>query len=132
MPIYDVRNGLSYAERRNAARIRLTAPVEVHLPSGMRRGKMRDLSEIGAMVVIDIPPTEGATVMLRWSTPDDRWHEVYGWVMWSDAKGCGLKFARGISAALVLETSGQDSADNTAPAADHANIPLGRKRSRLA
>ncbi len=126
MSFFKAEDGSLHVERRSNARFRLATPVELHLPSGTRQGQLSDLSEGGAKISIDNPPSKGATVKLCWAN-----QEEFCRVIWTGEKSCGVKFERAISSAIVLETMGQDEDLQAGPVADRSNIPLGRKRRRL-
>lgn len=109
------------AERRESPRTRLRAPVEVHLPAGVRRGVIIDISRSGLQVEIDNPPAVGAPTLIKW---DDQ--EAMGQVVWSKVNSCGIRFARPLGEDEV-ETAA--AALRTKPAASVTNIQSGQRRS---
>jgi hypothetical protein len=125
MHLYQAEHGEIGLNRRIASRFRIEIPVQVRTPSGIRRGKLSDISAGGARIMLDNPPSQGATVLLAWAN-----HEVFCKVMWVTDVSCGLKFERAIPQAVVLATIGQDEADVAGPSVNHSNIPMGQKRVR--
>jgi len=112
-------------ERRIATRSRVNCPVQLQLPSGQRAGCMWDLSERGARVQVDKPPSVGASVRLEWMC-----YDMMCQVVWATQDMCGLLFEKAISPVHVLEAQ-QYREEFSGPVAEVSNIPLGRKRARL-
>lgn len=125
MPIFHADSSGFALDRRISARFRIAIPVQVQMPSGTRYGQLCDISEGGAKILLDKPPSKGATVLLAWAT-----HEEFCKVMWVTMETCGVQFERPISRAVVLATTGQDEGSPAEPVANHSNIPMGQKRTR--
>jgi hypothetical protein len=125
MHLYQAERGEIGVNRRISSRFRIEIPVQVRLPSGIKHGKLSDISEGGAKIMLQSPPAQGATVLLAWSE-----YEVFCKVMWVTDTSCGLKFERAIPQAVVLATIGQDNLDPMGPSANRNNIPMGQKRVR--
>jgi hypothetical protein len=114
------------AERRSSTRSRVNCPIQLQLPSGRRTGSMVDLSERGARVEVDNPPGVGASVLLEWMC-----YDALCKVIWATDKACGLMFDKPISPQRVFEAQ-QHREEFSGPVAEVSNIPLGRRRSRIA
>jgi PilZ domain len=125
MPIFHGEHAGFGRNRRTNARFRIEVPVQLRMPSGTKHGKLCDLSESGAKIMLDSPPPKGAPVLLAWDT-----HEVFCTTIWVAEDSCGLQFERPIARAIVLETTGQDEGAHSGPVANRSNIPMGQKRLR--
>ena len=112
---------IAVAERREFPRSALSAPVEVHIPSGVRRGVIIDLSRSGIGVEIKSPPAAGTPALVRWED-----HEAMGQVVWERANSCGIRFDRPLAETLVIETV---TGERRGPAASVSNIQTGQRRS---
>jgi len=112
-------------DRRVSTRSRVSCPVKLKLPSGQRNGCMIDLSERGARVEVDNPPSVGASVLMEWLC-----YDALCKVIWATGDACGLMFDKPLSMARVNEVE-QYREEFSGPIAEVSNIPLGRRRSRI-
>jgi hypothetical protein len=111
------------AERRGAARSRVAGEARLQTPGGDWKGLLWDLSETGARVQVQNPPSAGATALLKWES-----NEWFCKVVWTIGEMCGVVFERPIAAALVRNAP----TERTGPRPSLSNIPLGQRRSRPA
>ena len=109
------------AERRGAARSRVAGEARLQTPGGDWQGLLWDLSESGARIQVENPPSVGATALLKWEA-----NEWMCKVVWTIGDMCGVAFERKIAVAAVRSAP----AERTGPRASLDNIPLGQRRSR--
>jgi PilZ domain len=126
---YRISTMAEHHERRTSPRIRLDVQAQIRLTTGSRPAQLVDLSQSGARLDLANPPAQGSIVLLAWHG-----QEHFCKVMWTAEGACGVQFERLLPLPIVLATTGQDLGVAPAPApsvANHANIPLGRKRARI-
>ena len=122
--------GLSWArqntapkERRRSERYPIDRAASFRTISGVRQGRLENISEDGAKLVIAQPPKEGISGMLGIDG-----QEYFCAVIWVNTDACGLEFERSLPLKTILDLTGAE--DNSgAHIARTGNIPLGRKRS---
>ncbi len=125
MPFPRAAAAVQPVERRMAARARADCPVRLQTAGGDRHGRLWDLSETGAQVLVDDPPAENSIALLKWNDV-----EVFCRIVWSANDMCGVMFEKPISRQTVAETVGEPAVDQ-GPAATVSNIPIGQRRSRI-
>ena len=114
-------------ERRTVGRARTDCPARLQTPGAAWYGRLWDLSETGACVLVDNPPAKGVMCLIGWQS-----NELFCRVVWSAADMCGVQFERPIPASVVMETLGEpEHEEANGPAASVGNIPAGRRRGRL-
>ena len=81
-------------DRRALPRQRVQLPASLLMASGMRAGQLLDLSQAGARIESDDPPSPGCGVLLEWTLWDGSRLEAYCRVAWSRDGLCGLEFEK--------------------------------------
>ena len=114
---------LAPKERREFSRSPLSAPVAVHIPSGVRLGMIVDLSRSGIGIQMDAPPPAGSPALVEWHD-----QEAMGQVAWARGTVCGIRFDRPLSERIVEEAV-VDA--RKGPVALVGNIPTGTRRQAL-
>lgn len=111
-------------ERRDFLEADASVPAEVHIPTGVRRGELSNLSRFGAELRVASPPAAGSPALVKWAD-----QEVMGQIVWSRADCCGVRFDRLLSVAAVESSAAAAvAAPRTAPSASLGKIPLGARR----
>lgn len=114
---------LPVTDRRDHPRTSCVVPVEVHIPSGIRRGVILDLSSSGIRIEMDSAPAVGTPALVKWDG-----QEVMGQIIWEKGGSCGMRFDRPLPDGLVEEVK-MISTRRTGAAASVSNIQTGRRRS---
>lgn len=113
-------------ERRSGPRARVDCAATFIMPSGDVSGRLFDISEYGARVFCDNPPSKGMAAILEWPHG-----EAYCHVTWSKPGMCGLQFDRPLAADTLAETIEQSPAGpRLVHAAAEGSTPLGAARPR--
>ena len=121
------RTGTALAsDRRKVNRVVVDCDAIFESHSRQRSGRLADLSESGARFDGPDLPSVGTSGLLRWHD-----QEHFAQVIWVENGGCGLQFERVIAASTVARTAEVVEVE-VGPVAKFGNIPLGRKRSRIA
>lgn len=113
-------------DRRLLHRARVDCQARLVRSSGDLYGCLRDLSEGGAQLRLDVPLAEGAAGILQWHG-----FEADCRVVWSQGDICGLVFEKPVARSVVEETLHLSPRD-AGPAADLDKIPLAPKGARRA
>ena len=79
-----------------------------------RRCQVRDLSEGGALLVVDAAPAKGTRVLLVRGS-----HRLGSTIVWSDAKRCGLRFDHPVIVTDLISGKGTSPAATPVRAATH-------------
>ena len=126
MGLFRRTQAVAPQERRTTARYAVDCPATLKMLGGDRVGRLSDLSDAGARLETNNPPSEGVSGLLSWNG-----HEHFGKIVWANDKSCGIIFERPIPMHIVEETVEQVEVQ-TGPVANFGKIPLGQKRSRRA
>jgi hypothetical protein len=86
---------------------------------------LADISEHGAGISMNSPPSVGMPALLKWSV-----YEIFGTVAWANDDSCGLMFDAPISGEIVLEAIREGALKNDR-SAETSRIAPGRKRESL-
>lgn len=89
--------------------------AELHWSGISRRCQVRDLSEGGALLVVDAPPAKDTRVLLVRGQ-----HRLGASIVWSDARRCGLRFDHAVVVADLISGKGAPSIAAPAAAATHS------------
>lgn len=112
-------------ERRRTGRMLIEIPMSFKTVSGLRECQMTNISDTGAMLEMESPPSMGVSGWLVMGAD-----EIYCTVIWAKEGSCGIEFERAL-ASQTLDQIVSDKARETGPAANRSNIQMGRKRSSL-
>ncbi|MDE1466851.1 PilZ domain-containing protein [Aurantiacibacter sp. D1-12] len=99
MKLFARENPKPVPERRSSPRTRVDCMVTLNMPSGNVPGRFFDISESGARITAENPPSKGCAVILEWP-----YGEAYGFISWSKPGMCGLQFERAIPVKMLEET----------------------------
>lgn len=122
MSLFEARIQALQAERRRTARFAVDCAARFRMISGHRDGRLANISEQGAKLLVQQPPREGMTGWLAFAG-----HEAFGRVIWTSNDACGIEFERPLPQAVLIGLAGEQ-AKQTGPIANAGNIPMGRKR----
>ena len=113
-------------DRRRITRMVVDCEAAFETHSGIRLGRLKDLSSLGARFDAENPLTVGTSGLLRWHD-----QEHFAQIVWTEGRTCGFQFERPVPEAAVERTADVVEVE-LGPVAQFGNIPLGRKRSRIA
>ena len=119
------RQQTAQIERRRTGRMLIEIPMSFKTVSGVRECQMTNISDTGAMLEMESPPSMGVSGWLMMGAD-----EIYCTVIWTNEKSCGIEFERSLGSDTLNEIVGDKTRD-VGPAANRGNIQMGRKRSSL-
>lgn len=125
MSFLEARRKLVQTERRRSARFVIDIPVVFRTISGDRECRMANISDNGAKLETNVPPSEGVSGWLIMGS-----QEVYCSVIWANDNTCGVQFERAITEDTLIEIAGE-KVKETLPVANTGNIQMGRRRGGL-
>lgn len=99
MKMFGREKVVAQPERRKMPRIRVDCMAIFVMPSGNVPGRLFDISDQGARITTDNPPSKGCSVILEWP-----YGEAYGKITWSKPGMCGIQFDRPLPADKLKET----------------------------
>lgn len=114
MKIFGREKVVEAPERRKMPRTRVDCMALLILPSGNVPGRLFDISDMGARITCEHPPSKGVAVILDWP-----YGEAYGKITWSKPGMCGVQFDRALTAEKLKETI--ESAPPSGPRLVHSS-----------
>ncbi len=120
---YEDAAGEKKDDRRVALRNRINLAARLRIDRSLHSVWLADLSENGAGLSMDDPPSVGKAAVLEWSS-----YKVGSTVAWASEDACGLLFEMPISSEIVLEAIREGALKNDR-SAETTRIALGRKRA---
>ena len=122
MSLYDARKRAAQLERRRSARFAVDLEALFRSISTERMGRLANISEFGAKIMMDSPPKEGISGWLAFAG-----QELFCKVVWTAPDGCGVEFERPLAQQVLVAIAG-DQIAQAGPVANAGNIQMGRKR----
>lgn len=122
MSLFEARLQAMQAERRRTARFAVDCPVRFSTIAAHRDGRLANISEQGAKLLLQQPPREGITGWLAFAG-----HDAFCRVIWASHDACGVEFERPLPQAVLIVVAGEQVKES-GPVANAGNIPMGRKR----
>lgn len=122
MSLYNARKRAAQLERRRSARFAVDLEALFRSISAERMGRLANISEQGAKLVMDEPPREGISGWLAFAG-----QEVFCKVIWTAPDGCGVEFERPLSQQVLVAIAG-DQVAQAGPVANAGKIQMGRRR----
>lgn len=120
-----IRQQVAQIERRRSGRLLIEIPVGFRTVSGLRDCNMANISDSGAMLEMERPPSTGVSGWLVMGED-----EIYCTVVWTNEHSCGIEFERSIGPNTLNKIAGEQTRE-LGPAANRGNIQMGRKRASL-
>ena len=125
MSFLEARQKSVRTDQRRSARFVVAIPVVFRTASGDRQCHMSNISDAGAKLETETPPTKGVSGILLLGD-----EEVFCKVIWSNDTACGVEFERKVKEATLFHIAGEQ-ARKSGPVASCGKIQMGRKRSAL-
>lgn len=122
MSLYDARKKAAQFERRRSARFAVELEAVFRSISSERLGRLANISEQGAKILMDAPPREGISGWLAFAG-----QELFCKVVWASPEACGVHFERPLSQQVLVAIAG-DQVNLGGPVANAGNIQMGRRR----
>jgi len=125
MSLYDARKRAAQLERRRSARFTVDLEALFRTIAHERMGRLANISEQGAKLMMDPPPREGISGWLAFAG-----QEIFCRVIWASNDSCGIEFDRPLAQPVLVAIAGEQ-VNQAGPVANAGNIQMGRKRGTL-
>ena len=116
-------SAVGLAERRAFDRVRVDCPARLETAGSYRSVHLCDLSLSGARLLLNDPPAEGTTALLRWQT-----HESLCTIVWASDVACGVAFHSLLAQRAIAEASAAYNEASVRPVAGITKIEFGKSR----